>query len=162
MTIYFDDNNLLDIHRTGGHFYVTLRAIYSGGDMDGTEISFILDTGAFITVISRDIANRFGYDKLPKIPGKIKGYSGETPADFVRIPGLKILKPFLTDVPVLIPHSSELKQNILGLNILEYFKYYIDTENDKLYLSENPNPRHYDSILACGGIFAIQPENLGS
>ena len=160
MTVYFDDRNSLDIQRIGGHLYITICALYAGSDIDGTEISFILDTGAFITVISRDIANRFGYDKLPKVPGKIKGYSGEVAADFVRIPGLKILEPFMIDVPVLIPHNTDLKHNILGLNILEYFNYYIDTSNDKLYISENPTPRHYNPILACGGIFAIHPEGL--
>jgi len=159
MTVYFDDKNSLDIKRIGGHLYVNISAIYAGGDIDGTELSFILDTGAFITVISRDIASRLGYDKLPKMPGKIKGYSGEASADFVRIPSLKVLDPFLTDVPVLIPHSRDLKQNILGLNVLEYFNYYIDTTNDKLYLSENLTPRHYNPILACGGVFPIYPKD---
>jgi len=159
MTVYFDDNNLLDMQRIGGHLYITICALYADSDIDGTEISFILDTGAFITVISRDIANRFGYNRLPKVLSKIKGYSGEAAADFVRIPGLKILKPFLIDVPVLIPHSTELKQNILGLNVLEYFNYFIDTTNDKFYLSENPTPRQYNPLLACGGIFAVHPDS---
>ena len=30
-----------------------------------------------MTVISRDIVKEFGYDKLPKVTAKIKGYSGE-------------------------------------------------------------------------------------
>ena len=157
MNIYFDDNSALDIQRLNGHFHITVLALYKDSDIDGTEIPFIFDTGAFITVISRDIANRFGYDKLPKKPGKIIGYSGEVSADFVRIPSIKLLGPFLIDVPVLIPHSRDLKQNILGLNVLEYFNYYVDTENDKLYLSENPTPKHYDPILACGGVFAMLP-----
>jgi clan AA aspartic protease (TIGR02281 family) len=129
MTVYFDDNSYIQIQRQDGHHYITIRAVYAGSDIDGTDIDFILDTGAFMTVISRDIAREFGYDKLPKVTAKIKGYSGEVPADFVRIPGLKVLEPLLTDVPVLIPHSSEHKQNVLGQNVLEYFSYYVDTEN---------------------------------
>jgi len=47
----------LNINRHGGHYYVTLRALYNKSDKAYTEkIDFILDTGAFITVISRDIA----------------------------------------------------------------------------------------------------------
>jgi len=143
----------LSIKRHGGHYYVTLRATYNTSNKAYTEkIDFILDTGAFITVISRDIAELFGYDKLPKIPSKIKGYTGETPADFVRIPGLKILNIEFVDVPVLIPHNKELKQNILGLNVLEYLEYSIETKNDKIYVSLNTNPRHYHKILECGQV----------
>jgi clan AA aspartic protease (TIGR02281 family) len=159
MTVYFDDSNYIQIQRRDGHYYVTIRTIYAGSDINGTDIDFILDTGAFMTVISRDIAREFGYDKLHKLSAKIKGYSGEVSADFVRIPGLKVLEPLLTDVPVLIPHSNEYKQNVLGLNVLEYFNYLIDTENDKLYLSKNPKPRPFREVLACGGVFAIQQED---
>ena len=52
-----------------------------------------------------------------------------------------------TGVPVLIPHdlfrihekTKEKKQmpEVLGLNVLEYYNYYIDTENDRLYLDES-------------------------
>ena len=145
----------LNIKRHGGHYYVTLRAIYNSSDSKYTEkIDFILDTGAFITVISRDIAELFGYDKLPKIPSKIKGYTGEAPADFVRIPGLKLLNIELVDVPVLIPYNKELKQNILGLNVLEYFEYSIQTKNDKMYISLNTNPKHYHKILECSQVIS--------
>ena len=70
------------------------------------------------------------------------------------------------DVPVLIPHNmyrtnpetGETKQmpEVLGLNILEYYNYYIDSENDKLYLRENPNPRFYTNSLASGKSFVIE------
>ena len=142
----------LHIQRQGGHHYVTISAVFYKTVTDYEKINFILDTGAFITVISRDTAKLLGYDKLPKIVSKIKGYTGEAPADFVRIPGLKILDTQLTDVPVLIPHSSELKQNILGLNVLEYFNYYIDTGNSEMHLSQNLKPLHYHSILACSQV----------
>jgi hypothetical protein len=72
---------------------------------------------------------------------------------------LKIIDTLLTDVPVLIPHNKDLKQNIVGLNVLEYFDYYIDTGNDRLYLNLNPNPRPYDPALACGNIFTLQTES---
>jgi len=160
MTVFFGDESFLKLERQDGHFYVRLRVIYTGGDIDGVEVPFILDTGAFLTVISRVTAVHFGFDKLPKAQSKIKGYSGEETADFIRIPSLKVLDSLITDIPVLIPHNRALKQNILGLNVLEYFNYHVDTENDKFYLSVNPNPRHYNDMLACGGIFEIKPNDL--
>ena len=156
MNVYFSDRDSLRLYRRDGHLNLQMRAIYAGGDIEGESFWFILDTGAFLTVISRIRAEQFGFDKLPKIASKIKGFTGETPADFVRIPSLKIIDKLITDVPVLIPHKRDLEQNILGLNILEYFNYYIDTENDRMYLNLNPNPRHYDPILACGQVFTIQ------
>ena len=162
MNVFFGDDCYLQLERQDGHLYLRIRAVFAGGDVDGVEIPFILDTGAFMTVVSRDTARRFGFDKLPMISSKIKGYSGEEAADFVRIPSLKILESLLTDVPVLIPHSSDLEQNIIGLNVLEYFNYYIETENDRFYLSRNPKPRHYNVLLECGRVFEIQPDEQRS
>ena len=39
--------------------------------------------------------------------------------------------------------------NILGLNVLEYFEYTIETKNDKMHISLNANPKHYHKILEC-------------
>jgi len=85
-----------------------------------------------------------------------EGGDGE-PADVVRIPGLKILNKLVTDVPVLIPHRKYLTQEVLGLNVLEYFNYYVDTENTRLYMKLNPSPNSYDPMVACGKIFTITP-----
>jgi predicted aspartyl protease len=52
----FCANIPLHIGRHGGHYYVTIFAVYSGHDADNEKINFILDTGAFITVVSRDTA----------------------------------------------------------------------------------------------------------
>jgi len=145
MKVFFDDGNIVNLERKDGHLYLYFRMIQTGGNSE----SFILDTGAFMTVLSRNTALSYGYDKLPKIVTIIKGLTGEEPADFVRIPNLKILNITMINVPVLIPHSKRLKQNIVGLNVLEYFKYCIDTENDKMYIMLNPKPRHYHGILAC-------------
>jgi hypothetical protein len=44
-------------------------------------------------------------------------------------------------------------QEVLGLNVLEYYNYFIDTENDRLYLQENPKPRFYSNELKSGQTF---------
>ena len=163
MNVFFGDKDYYDIERRGGLLYVTLQILYSGSPAQGTDIKFILDTGAYMTVISRGTAIRRGFDNLPKAVTTLYGFGGGIEVDFVRIPGLKILDKLHTDVPVLIPHdlfrihekTKEKKQmpEVLGLNVLEYYNYYIDTENDRLYLSENPNPRFYSKNLASSQVF---------
>ena len=166
MQIYFGDNNFCSLERREGLLHVTLPVIYEGGPTEGTGISFILDTGAYLTVISRGMAIRRSFDKLPKTTVSLYGFGGGIKADFVRIPGLMILNKLHTDVPVLIPHdmyrihqeTGKKKQmpEVLGLNILEYYNYFIDTENDRLYLKENPKPRFKDNLLKSGQIFTLR------
>ena len=146
------------LYRQDGHFYLTLRAVHEGGSLEGTRINFILDTGAYITVISRKTAILCGFDKLQRIPAEIRGFTGGAMADFVIIPSLRILNSLITDVPVLIPHDAESDHEVLGLNVLEYFNYYIDTENDMMYLEINPSPRPYNIALACGQIFTVDTQ----
>ena len=122
-----------------------------------------------MTVISRGTAIRRGFDKLPKISTELFGFGGGISVDFVRIPGLMILGKLHTDVPVLIPHemyrmnpnTGQKKQmpEVLGLNVLEHFNYYIDTANDRLYLKENPSPRFYSDKLRGGFIYASSDED---
>jgi hypothetical protein len=164
MNVHFDDSNFYTLERQGGLLYVTIQAVYEGSIDTGTDIKFILDTGAFMTVISRGTAIRRGFDKLPKRKTTLFGFGGGIDVDFVRIPGLLLLGKLRTDVPVLIPHdiyrihpkTGEKKQlpDVLGLNILEYYNYYIDTENDRLYLKDNPNQRFYRDELKSGQVFA--------
>jgi len=44
------------------------------------------------------------------------------------------------------------------MNVLEYFNYFIDNENDRLYLNLNQNPKPYDKLLECGGVYTLLPE----
>jgi len=168
MDVYFGDNNYHDLIRDSGLLFIPLKVIYSGSPEDGEAIDFILDTGAYLTVISRSTAIRCGFDKLPKKTTDLFGFGDAITVDFVRIPGLIILGKTRVDIPVLIPHSmyrtnprtGEIKQmpEVLGLNVLEYYNYYIDTEKDRLYLNENPNPRFYSEFLESGQVFTLPNE----
>lgn len=161
MTIFFPDNEFVVLHRAKGHLYIFVQAFYEGSHSKGRRLNLILDTGAYVTVLSRRTAIRCGYDKLPLKEVTINGFGGNgEPADAVRIPGLKILNKLVTDVPVLIPHRKDLTQEVLGLNVLEYFNYYVDTENSRLYLKLNPNPQSYDPIIACGQIFTLASDGI--
>ena len=152
--------------REKGHFHITLQAIHEKSLAEGTDISLIVDTGAHLTVLSRRTAILCGFDKLPKKTTFIHGYSGKEPADLVYIQGLKVLGKVMTNVPVFIPHAmysidpdtkeQRQFQEILGLNVLEYFNYYVCTEEDKLYIKWIPTPRPYDKKLACGEIYTVQ------
>ena len=118
-----------------------------------------------MTVISRGTAIRCHFDRLPKKQTTLFGFSGGIAADFVRIPGLRMLDRLYTDVPVLIPHdmyrahpeSGEKKQmsDVLGLNILSYYDFCIDSTDDRLYLKETASPKFYNEILRSGQIFTI-------
>ena len=163
MDVYFGDNDYYNLKRYDGLYYITLHVLYEGSPVDGNEIRFILDTGAYLSVISRNTAILCGLDKLPKKTTSLFGFGGGINADFVLVPGFKILDKVRTDVPVLIPHDmyrihpitkeKKLFPEVLGLNLLEYYNYFVDTENDRLYLQDNPNPRFHHIKLASGKVF---------
>jgi len=165
MDVFFGNNDYYELHREKGLLYVTLRLIYQGSPKNGEKIKFVLDTGAFLSVISRGTAIRCGFDKLPKEETVLYRFGGVIKVDYVRLPGFIILGKVITDVPVLIPHTMyredpetcEKKQmpEVLGLNILEYYNYYIDTENELLYLKANPNPKFYSKSLISGQVFTL-------
>ena len=163
MDVHFGDENFYKLERKEGLFYLTVHTVYAGSPIEGAELKLILDTGAFMTVLSRGTAIKHGFDKLPKTRTSFTGFGGSVAVDYVRIPGLLILGKLHTDVPVLVPHemyrvdkktgTPKQMQEVLGLNVLEYYNYYIDSENDRLFLQENPNPKFYRAVLASGQAF---------
>jgi len=90
MNVNMGNDRFLSIRRQEGHYYVPLRAVFAGSNIGGVRFWLVLDTGAFVTVISRMTAERFGYDKLPSISSKIKGFTGEATADFVTSSSTKL------------------------------------------------------------------------
>ena len=61
MEVSFDNNSIVSLERKDGHLHLYFRMIHTGNNTE----SFILDTGAFMTVLSRNTALSYGYDKLP-------------------------------------------------------------------------------------------------
>jgi len=169
MDIRFNDSNFYDLERKNGLLYLTVQAIHEGSSNEGTDIKFILDTGAYMTVISRGTAIQCGFNRLPKTEVTLHGFSGGIAADAVRIPGLKVMGKIYTDVPVMIPHelyrinhdTGEEKQmaEVLGLNILGYYDYYVDSTKSRLYLKETATPYFYDIKLKSGQIFTNRDYN---
>jgi hypothetical protein len=50
--------------------------------------------------------------------------------------------------------------NILGLNVIDYFDFFVDAKNDKIYFAQNPRPDIPDS-LRCSQVRTISSEDVG-
>ena len=71
----------------------------------------------------------------------------------ITVPGIKIASWVITQVNVLVPFDKEIKQEVLGQNVLEYFNYNVKHDEDKIYFAKNPNPKpqvKYIDLLGCG------------
>jgi len=55
-----------------------------------------------------------------------------------------------------VPHVDT-ATGILGLNVIENFKFLIDTEKDEIYFSQNPYPEIPEQ-LRCGKIHLISDD----
>jgi predicted aspartyl protease len=141
-TIQFRYDAIEDIayEESEGHYYLHIPAFFTLNSYANRRINFILDTGAYLTVISRHTAIRFGFDKLSPIHSDINlsGFAGTCKGDLIETPGLIIGGKILEGVRVAIPKATE-GMNILGLNVLEYFNYLIDSTNSKIYFARNEN-----------------------
>jgi predicted aspartyl protease len=135
-----------------GHYHLTVPAFYEKQSYSNRRTDFVFDTGAFITVMTRNTAERLRFFGLPTIIADISlnGFVGGCLADIKEIPRLLVGSRFLDGVKVAIPRETT-ETNILGLNVIEYFKYFIDTENDKIYFAQNPQP-NIPAPFRCNGI----------
>jgi len=158
MTLIFDAYEYLPC-KEDGHYHLLIPTFYDHNSPANAEIDFVFDTGAYLTVISRDTAYNFGFlDRFtiqPNVP--INGFSGGCMADMKEIPGLIVGGRRLEGVKVAVPHIDT-DMDILGLNVIEHFKYFVDTENDMIYFAENPNPEIPDLLKPCK-IHAISVDN---
>ncbi len=155
MIINIHEENYMNFIKSKGHIYLDVKVVYTGSD-DDSRINFILDTGAYITVISRQTAIFNGYNTVLKKNVPLTGFiKGNEFADLIEIPGLIIGNKLITKVRVLVPHNEEIVQEVLGQNVLEYFNYFMDTKNSRLYFGLNDNPQLHSKELWCGEIFTI-------
>ena len=136
------------------HYYIEVSVILDSETRYNEPISFILDTGAFVTVINKRTAKRCKLDLLPVNVKdyQLGGFAGSTKVDLVEVPQFIVGDRTITDVVVAIP-QIETTQNILGLNVLEYFKYYIDTDEDYIYFQDSDTYKIED-IYKCGEVLS--------
>jgi hypothetical protein len=159
-----DDNTRMDFIRIKGQVYFTVQIVCEGST-DTDDIEFIYDTGAFLTVINREVYEWYRLDKLPRKEGAVGGYNGCTPGYVFQIPGLVIGKRLLSGVWAFSPKNNELKQNLLGDNIIEYFRPFQDNMNDCFYFMDNLTPEPYiypntNFSFACESVMPLCDKNL--
>ena len=160
MNFIFDEKTKLEfIREDDGHIYLELPIVCEGSKNNDT-IPFIYDTGAFITVLNRDRYERFGLHELPRHETALGGYTGGTPGYLFQIPGLRLGVRLLMGVWAFSPKSSELKQNLLGSNVIEYFRPFQDNTHDAIYFPDNLTPKPYFSkkhnfSLACNKVLLV-------
>ena len=63
------------------------------------------------------------------------------------IPGMVIGGKILKGIKVAIPHDDT-KYCILGLNVIEYFKYLFDSEDNRIYISDNKNYKMPSELMS--------------
>ena len=146
--------------REKGHVYIELPIICEGSTEEDA-ITFVYDTGAYLTVINKERYEWFGLDKLPRWDAKLGSYSGSSEGYMFQIPGLMVGQKLLTGVWAFSPKNDNSKQNLLGDNVIEYFNPYQDNTNDCFYFIDNSCPEPYVSpdngfSLACDSIMLIE------
>jgi len=156
LTLIIDSETRVEFERIKGHIYLPVQ-IMCEGRTDSDKIDFMYDTGAYITVINRERYEWFGLNKLPRKSVTMGGYVGSTPGYVFQVPGLVLGNWLLSGVWAFTPLSKDVKQNLLGDNIIEYFRPFQDNLNDCFYFIENPNPEPFSSTehsfsLACDSI----------
>ena len=141
-----------------GHYHIQIPTFYEFGNFSNESIDYIFDTGAFITVLTLKVARFLGFADKYTIRANVTmdGFAGSCLTDIKDIPGMVIGGRRLESVKVAVP-QVDTDMNILGLNVIELFKYYIDTENDMIYFADNPAPS-IDKQLRCGKVHILSPE----
>ena len=152
----FSSNFRLELR--DGHYFVKIPTLLEYGKYSNRDVDFIFDTGAYVTVLSRKDARRldFGDHFVTRRNVPLSGFAGSCLADFMEIPGLIIGNRKLEGVKIAVPHI-DINVNILGLNVIEHFKYYVDKENDLIYFADNPKP-DIPRILQARQIHTISQE----
>jgi len=133
---YESDNNML--FEENSMYYLDIPVLLDTEHYLNSNTLFLIDTGAYISVLNRRLSRRYGFDKLPNITDKflLTGIGGTCKASIKEIPGLVIGGRIIKGVKVAIPHD-ETKFCILGLNVLEHFKFFMDTEKCKIFFAYN-------------------------
>ena len=150
--------NFVRFIRDSGHIYVQANVFTSS--VRFTSVSFIVDTGAYITVLSRNRAKQIGLQLTGKYTANFTGFNierGSDEAEIVIVPKFEIGKHFIEDVSVIVPIDDIVVPAVIGANILEYFNYTVDHDKDRIYFTKNPNPKPYIDRnrgidLSCGRV----------
>ena len=109
-----------------GHYYVTI-------EVNGTEIDFMVDTGASDVVLSRADAARIGFD-LDRLAflGSARTANGVVPIAYGRLKTIR-LGPYLDQAISVSINGGEMDKSLLGMSYLGRFER-IEITQDQLIL----------------------------
>jgi len=137
-----------------GHRHLRVPVFYETGNNSNLPVDFILDTGAYLTVLTKITAELFGFDKLRPLARNIPltGFAGfKVSGDLLEIPTL--LGDKRIEAKVVVPYVDT-EDNILGLNVLEHFNYLIDNTNDKIYFADNTAYKANKNLM-CSRVWSV-------
>jgi len=153
----FSYNTAIDYkYEEDGHRHVDVPLFFDKDSYSNEQVDFVFDTGAYLTVLTKFTAEQFKFDKITPIQTNIPltGFAdSKCSGDLIEIPGMLIGGKRLVDVRVAIPYIDT-EDDILGLNVLEYFDYLIDSSGDKIYFSDSSTykpPKEF----GCGKVTTI-------
>lgn len=163
MTITFDEKTKHEFVRgKDAHIYIRVPIVCEGSSSEDL-ITFIYDTGAFITVLNHDRYEHFKLYNLERREITLHGYAGGTLGYLYKIPGLRIGKRLVRGVWAFTPKTHKLRQNLIGNNVLEYFRPFQDNMHDSIYFPDNLTPKPFFSekhniSLACDSVLLFGEE----
>ena len=156
----FDERVKMEYERLKGQVFLRVQIVCEGST-DTDIIKFIYDTGAYLTVINREVYEWFNLDKLPRQEAAIGGYAASAEGYIFQIPALVIGGRLLSGVWAFTPKRKDLDQNLLGDNVIEYFRPFQDNQENCFYFVPNLTPDPYVSphngfSLACDSVLLLE------
>ncbi|MBK9028701.1 MAG: TIGR02281 family clan AA aspartic protease [Propionivibrio sp.] len=95
---------------SGGHFLVT-------GNINGTTVRFIVDTGASMVSLGASDARRIGIDPSKGLPGIANTANGQTMVSRVKLDTVRVGEIVLNNVDAMV-HQNDLPIALLGMSFL--------------------------------------------
>ncbi|MCL2014595.1 MAG: retropepsin-like domain-containing protein [Oscillospiraceae bacterium] len=126
------------------------------------NFNLILDTGAFITLIRKDRAQKNGYKIEKERACRIAGFSEKgLLCDLRRIPTAVFCGFRLDDIIVATPHDDGIEvSEVLGMNIIENFNLGLDLDEEQIYLNVRHNFVSQKPRYQCGKVSVINENEL--
>ena len=160
MVINIDNKTKMEYWRTKGQVFLSVQIVCEDSS-ETDKVDFIYDTGAYLTVINREVYEWFNLNKLPRQEASMGGYISSAEGYVFQIPALVVGGRLLSGVWAFTPKSKDIKQNLLGDNVIEYFRPLQDNQEDCFYFVPNLSPSPYVSLdssfsLACDSVLLIE------
>ena len=126
------------------------------------RLPIIFDTGAFITLIRKDRAQKNGYKVVAEKSCIISGFSEKgLLCDLRRIPTAVFCGFRIDDVLIATPHDDGVKvSEVLGMNIIENFNLGLDLDKEQIYLNVRHDFVSQKPRYRCGKVSVISENEL--